>query len=85
LQSNEPNPEAEMIREQKIHLIKSLVSQLKPRHRLLVELRYFKEYTYDEIAYELDLPVGTVKAQLFRVRETLQNVFKKKFQKNEKK
>ncbi len=83
LQSKELNPEAWMIQEQKINLIKSIVNQLKPRHRLLIELRYFKEYTYDEIAKELDLPTGTVKAQLFRVRERLQNILRKNFQKNE--
>jgi RNA polymerase sigma-70 factor (ECF subfamily) len=39
-----------------------------------VELRYFKEYSYDEIAAELDIPIGTVKAQLFRARELLLNI-----------
>jgi RNA polymerase sigma-70 factor (ECF subfamily) len=39
-----------------------------------VELRYFKEYSYDEIAEELDIPIGTVKAQLFRARELLLNI-----------
>jgi RNA polymerase sigma-70 factor (ECF subfamily) len=37
----------------------------------LVELRYFREYSYEEIARELKLPLGTVKAQLFRAREML--------------
>jgi RNA polymerase sigma-70 factor (ECF subfamily) len=53
------------------------VLQLKPRYRVLIELRYFKEYSYDEIAKELDLPIGTVKAQLFRARELLQQILKK--------
>jgi RNA polymerase sigma-70 factor (ECF subfamily) len=39
-----------------------------------VELRYYKEYSYEEIAEELDLPLGTVKAQLFRAREFLLNL-----------
>ena len=38
---------------------------------MLVKLRYFKEYTYDEIAQELKIPLGTVKAQLHRSREQL--------------
>ena len=38
---------------------------------MLVKLRYFKEYTYDEIAQELKIPIGTVKAQLYRSREQL--------------
>ena len=55
---------------------KSVVEKLKPRYRTLVELRYFKEYSYEEIANELSLPIGTVKAQLFRARELLYNILK---------
>ncbi len=54
--------------------MRNVVSKLKPRYRQLVELRYFKEYSYDEIATELDIPIGTVKAQLFRARELLLNI-----------
>jgi RNA polymerase sigma-70 factor (ECF subfamily) len=39
-----------------------------------VELRYFREFSYEEIAKELDIPLGTVKAQLFRAREMLFNL-----------
>ena len=37
----------------------------------MVKLRYFKEYSYEEISVELEIPIGTVKAQLFRSREQL--------------
>jgi RNA polymerase sigma-70 factor (ECF subfamily) len=40
----------------------------------LIELRYFKEYSYEEIAAELNLPLGTVKAKLFRARDLLLNI-----------
>ncbi len=56
---------------------KSIVKKLKPRYRNLIELRYFKEYSYEEIANELELPLGTVKAQLFRARELLFNILKR--------
>jgi len=39
-------------------------------------LRYFNELSYEEIAEELELPIGTVKAQLFRARELLFNILK---------
>jgi len=58
--------------------MRSVVTTLKPRYRDLVELRYFKEYSYEEIADELNLPLGTVKAQLFRARELLYNILKGK-------
>jgi len=71
LRSTEPNPEEKLIRIQKAFLMRKIVHRLKPRYRILVELRYFSEYSYEEIAKELNLPLGTVKAQLFRAREML--------------
>jgi RNA polymerase sigma-70 factor (ECF subfamily) len=74
IQSDVPDPEAYLINKQKIKHMRKIVSRLKPRYRQLVELRYFKEYSYEEIAVELDIPIGTVKAQLFRARELLLNI-----------
>jgi RNA polymerase sigma factor (sigma-70 family) len=74
IQSDDPDPEVYMINKQKIKHMRNVVNRLKPRYRTLVELRYFKEYSYDEIAEELDIPIGTVKAQLFRARELLLNI-----------
>jgi RNA polymerase sigma-70 factor (ECF subfamily) len=71
LRSLEPDPEEKLIRIQKAILMRKIVHRLKPRYRILVELRYFREYSYEEIAQELKLPLGTVKAQLFRAREML--------------
>jgi RNA polymerase sigma factor (sigma-70 family) len=71
LRSTDPNPEEKLIRIQKAILMRRIVHRLKPRYRILVELRYFREFSYEEIAKELNLPLGTVKAQLFRAREML--------------
>jgi len=75
IQCDEMDPEENLINQQEIKMMQDLVSKLKPRYRKLIELRYFKEYSYDEIAQELSLPIGTVKAQLFRARDLLFNVF----------
>ena len=64
-------PEEETIKEQKNILMRQFVNKLKPNYRELVELRYFEELSYEEIAEKLDLPLGTVKAQLFRARDFL--------------
>lgn len=71
LKDDMPDPEENLIKDQKAVLMRTIVKKLKPRYRTLIELRYFKEYSYEEIAEELDLPIGTVKAQLFRARELL--------------
>lgn len=71
LKSGEPDPEEKLIRKQKAILLRKVVRRLKPRYRTLVEYRYFREYSYEEIARQLNLPLGTVKAQLFRARDML--------------
>ena len=76
IRSEQPTPEESMISEQKILMIRDIVARLKPRYRKLIELRYFNEFTYEEISAEMDLPIGTVKAQLYRAKELLQNIMK---------
>lgn len=71
LEAKDPNPEQRLMKKQRIKILRRIVDQLKPKYRDLVKLRYFKEYSYDEIAEELELPLGTVKAQLHRSREQL--------------
>ena len=74
IQSDLPDPEESMINHQKIAALKDIVNQMKPRYRKLIELRYFREYSYEEISSELGLPIGTVKAQLFRAKTLLYNI-----------
>jgi len=78
IQSDSLDPEETLINDQKKVLMRELVDNLKPRYRQLVEMRYFLEYSYEEIADELDIPIGTVKAQLFRARELLYGILSKK-------
>ncbi len=70
------DPEEKMIENQKIKMMRDVVEKLKPHYRQLVTLRYFDELSYEEISEEMNLPLGTVKAQLFRSREFLYNIIK---------
>lgn len=70
------DPAEAMQKEERIRKMRDIVDKLKPRYRRLVEMRYFDEMAYEEIAEELDLPLGTVKAQLFRAREFLFQMMK---------
>ncbi len=76
LKSQALDPSEKLIKKQKEIIMRDLVKKLKPRYRSLIELRFFKEYSYAEISKELDIPIGTVKAQLFRAKELLYNIFK---------
>jgi RNA polymerase sigma factor (sigma-70 family) len=77
IQSDMPDPEELLINHQKITQLREVVGQLKPSYRNLIELRYYKEYSYEEISKELNLPIGTVKAQLFRAKTLLYNILNK--------
>lgn len=77
IQSDTPDPEEALINHQKIEQLRDVVNQLKPRYKKLIELRYYKEYSYIEISNELNLPIGTIKAQLFRAKTLLFNILNK--------
>ena len=76
LRSEALDPEEHIMKKQKVMMLRELVDKLKPRYKTLIEMRYFQELSYEEIADQLELPLGTVKAQLFRAREFLYNVLK---------
>ncbi|NLV20034.1 MAG: sigma-70 family RNA polymerase sigma factor [Bacteroidetes bacterium] len=77
IQSDLPDPEETLINDQKIATLRKIVNQLKSPYREIIELRYYKEYSYEEIAAELKIPIGTVKAQLYRAKTLLYNIFVK--------
>jgi RNA polymerase sigma-70 factor (ECF subfamily) len=72
------NPQEEAIRRQKAEILMVFVDKLPPKYQKLVRLRYYHELSYEEIAKELDAPLGTVKAQLHRARELMFDMVKNK-------
>lgn len=78
IKSDTLNPEESSIKKQQSKELKDIVDKLPSRYRTLIVLRYFDELSYEEIAQQLDLPLGTVKAQLFRARDLLSNVLNRR-------
>ncbi len=72
------NPQEETIKAQKAELMQLFVDKLPGKYQKLVRLRYFDELSYEEIAEELEAPLGTVKAQLHRARELMFEMVKNK-------
>jgi len=72
------NPQEVAIKSQKIALIQLFVTKLPAKYQRLVRLRYFSEFSYEEIAREIEAPLGTVKAQLHRARELMYDLIKGK-------
>ena len=69
--SSAPTPEESVINGQQRRQLEHYLERLSPRYRKLIEMRFFEEYSYEEIAAKLDLPLGTVKTQIHRARERM--------------
>ena len=74
IKSDALNPEEVSMKKEQTQTLKVLIDSLPSRYRNLIVLRYFDELSYEEISEQLDLPLGTVKAQLFRARYLLGNI-----------
>ncbi|MEL6255354.1 MAG: sigma-70 family RNA polymerase sigma factor [Bacteroidota bacterium] len=70
------DPNETMLKQQRKRYLNMAIERLPEKYRTLVELRYFRELSYEEVATELSIPLGTVKAQLFRARELLNQELK---------
>jgi RNA polymerase sigma-70 factor (ECF subfamily) len=64
-------PDSEILRTQQNIAIQRAIDALPEKYRVVIVMRHQEERSYDEIAAELDLPLGTVKAHIFRAREML--------------
>lgn len=82
LKADSLDPEERYIRQQRKVLMRDLLNKLSEKYRVMIELRYFEELSYQEIAEQLNLPIGTVKAQLFRAKELLYDILQKPNSKN---
>ena len=69
--SQQPTPEERMIITQHSRELNTILDNMAPRYRDVIILRFFNEYSYDEIAEKLNVPIGTVKTLIHRAREIL--------------
>lgn len=72
------NPEEDMVRQQRIQVMREFIKQLKPMYRYIVELRYFEELSYEEIAAKMNMPIGSVKSKLHRAHNLLFSILSKR-------
>jgi RNA polymerase sigma factor (sigma-70 family) len=64
-------PDREIIDSQRKRLLQEAIDSLPAKYRRVIVLRHTEEKEYQEIAKLLRLPIGTVKAHIFRAREML--------------
>ena len=65
------NPEKSLMFEEKRQRIQETIESLPERYRVAILLRHREERSYEEISEILKIPIGTVKARIFRAREIL--------------
>ncbi len=67
-ESKIPTPEESVINSQKRLHIENCIVRLTPTQQLLFRMRFLEEYSYEEIAEKLSMPLGTVKTNIHRAR-----------------
>lgn len=74
----EASPDKEILSTEKTNIINIAIEELPDKYRTAIILRHREELAYEEIAERLGLPLGTVKARIFRAREMLKRKLKGK-------
>lgn len=64
-------PEDEVIDKQRLQLLRAAVAELPERYRRVIELRYYEDLAYEEIAERLGLTLSNVKIQILRAKQML--------------
>lgn len=72
-------PDKGILNEERASILEQAIDDLPENYRIAIVLRHSEERSYEEIAEILDIPLGTVKARIFRAREMLKKMLKGKF------
>lgn len=73
-----PTPEDKIIREQNLAKLLRDIKQLKPKYQEVIQLRYFQELSYKEIASQINEPINNVKVKLLRAKKLLAAIIEEK-------
>ena len=76
-----PTLEDELIFEQNLATLKNCIKKLKPHYQEIIQLRYFQEMSYNEIAEEINEPLANVKVKLLRAKKLLTELIQNKKEK----
>ncbi|PHK17796.1 RNA polymerase sigma-70 factor [Nostoc linckia z15] len=69
-----PTAEDQLIVEQNLSSLLQCIRRLKPQYQEIIQLRYFQELSYQEIADELHEPLNNVKVKLLRAKKLLAGI-----------
>ena len=74
----EPTPSDKLIQEQNLAQLKAYILQLKPHYQEVINLRYFQELSYKEMATHINEPVNNIKVKLLRAKKLLAEIINNK-------
>ncbi len=74
----DPDVEFDLVADERKKIIVTAIEQLPEKYRIVIEMRHQKEFSYEQISEDLALPLGTVKARIFRAREMLNKALRGK-------
>ncbi|MFV8370238.1 RNA polymerase sigma factor [Flavobacterium sp. LB2R40] len=69
-----PSAEDELITEQNLSQLLRFIKELKPHYQEVIQLRYFQEMSYQEIANKMNEPLSNVKVKLLRAKKLLAEI-----------
>ena len=75
-----PSAEDELITEQNLSRLLKMIKELKPHYQEVIQLRYFQEMTYQEIALAINEPLSNVKVKLLRAKKLLAEIIRSRKQ-----
>ncbi len=78
LEDQSAQTDRSIIRKQRQNIVQDAIDELPEKYRKVIRLRHMEEKSYQEISEELNKPLGTVKAHIFRAREMLYKSLKDK-------
>lgn len=73
-----PSKEDELITEQNLSQLLCYIKELKPHYQEVIQLRYFQEMSYQEIATKINEPLSNVKIKLLRAKKLLAEIIRDK-------
>lgn len=73
-----PSIEDALITEQNLSRLLLYIKELKPHYQEVIQLRYFQEMSYQEIAEKIGEPLNNVKVKLLRAKKLLAEIIQKK-------
>ncbi len=71
-------PDKSLLSKEKDKIIDDAIECLPPKYRTPIVLRHKEDKSYEEISQIMNIPLGTVKARIFRAREMLKKQLKHK-------